>query len=117
MTGVRFRMPRARGGRHERGWLGRAVVEEFGFVDDEVPAVGAVLAAVGEDVAGLGKMLGIECLHEVRAPSAVDTDDHRRDAHAFPSVVKAQTPYSGSPGPGGVQRRAIAGAKRPECSK
>ena len=71
--------------------LGTSVVEEVVFVDDEVPTIGAVLAPVGEDVAGLGKLLGIERLHQVGAAAAVDAHDDGVNRHAS-ATVYAHTP-------------------------
>ena len=55
-------------------------------VEDEVPAVHAVLAAVDDDVAGLpGRPRGVG--EQVGAAAAVDAVDHRRTARAGRSPV------------------------------
>ncbi len=51
-------------------------------VEHEVPAVGAVLAAVGDDIARLELEVSRRRPEQVAAPSAVHADDGGLGAHA-----------------------------------
>jgi hypothetical protein len=93
-----------------------SVGEKVVFVDDEIPTVGAVFAAIREDLARLREVLGIKRLHEVCTPPAIDAHDDGVNRHASTTVC-AQTPYSGSPGPGGVHRREHGAANPPASAK